>query len=200
MAVFSKLLTETDVEKRLSAPTQNKKCFLDFGNQHQVLLKVVDENDKVWRFVCSIRKQGHPKQVLSQGWLPFVRRWKLAIGDRVLLHKIQDKAGKGLYRIEVIERAKQSPGVLSPSILNHDGDSTMRNFGKEPTGSTVTSHSNDQAMTYNQTERLNDLPITDRVGSKMVEFICLKPHVQVKEPKFIDFFELVTRLQRKRYS
>ncbi|EOX97144.1 Uncharacterized protein TCM_006243 [Theobroma cacao] len=120
-------------------------------------------------------KQGHPKQVLSQGWLPFVRRWKLAIGDRVLLHKIQDKAGKGLYRIEVIERAKQSPGVLSPSILNHDGDSTMRNFGKEPAGSTVTSHSNDQAMTYNLTERLNDLPITDGVGSKMVEFICLKP-------------------------
>ncbi|EOX97143.1 Uncharacterized protein TCM_006242 [Theobroma cacao] len=238
MAVLSKVLTKTDVQKRLSVRTVNKKCFLDFGNKHKVEFKVEDKNGDVWPFVCSTRKgQDYPKPVLSKGWLRFVRRWKLAIGDRVVLHEIQGKAGTGLYRIEVIKRAKQSPGVLSPSILNHDGDRSMGNIGKEPTGTThstdqamaynqtdgprdqtvstvtshstdqamaykqteglrdqpvsaVTFHSTDQAMAYNQTERLNDLPVTDRVGSTMVEFICLKPRVQVKEPKFIDFFEL----------
>ncbi|WRX14593.1 B3 DNA binding domain - like 10 [Theobroma cacao] len=158
MAVLSKVLTKTDVEKRLSVRTVNKKCFLDFGNKHKVEFKVEDKNGDVWPFVCSTREgQDYPKPVLSKGWLRFVRRWKLAIGDRVVLHEIQGKAGTGLYRIEVIKRAKQSPGVLSPSILNHDGDRSMGNIGKEPTGTT---HSTDQAMAYNQTDGLRDQTVS----------------------------------------
>ncbi|XWS67491.1 hypothetical protein CRYUN_Cryun04dG0011200 [Craigia yunnanensis] len=144
--VFSKILTKTDIEKRLSVPTVKKKCFLNFRDQHKEEFKAIDMNGKVWLFLCSTRKtKGYPKPVLSKGWLLFVRCWKLAIGDKVILHRKQDKAGKGHYIIEVIKRATQRSSVLSPLVQNHDADRTMA----VASYSNVSSHVLDQASDSN---------------------------------------------------
>ncbi|XWS62434.1 hypothetical protein CRYUN_Cryun06bG0010500 [Craigia yunnanensis] len=215
---FKKILTKTDIEKRLSVPTVNKKCFLNFRGQHKVEFKVKDKNSKVWSFGCSTRKnKGYPKPVLSKGWLQFVRCWKLAIDDGVILYRKQDEAGKWPYRIEVIKRATQRSSVLSPLVQNHDADRTMAiasysNVEEEPTITshildqascsnieeelTTTSQSTDQAITYDLTEGIHYHPVTDRVGLKF-EFISPEPRIKIREPKFIDFFELGSKEQGK---
>ncbi|XVF00600.1 hypothetical protein REPUB_Repub04eG0014600 [Reevesia pubescens] len=221
--IFSKILTKTDIEKRLSVPTVKKQCFLNFRDQHKAEFKVVDKNGEVWTFVCSTRKKkgDYPKPVLSKGWLQFVRCWKLAIGDEVIIYRNQDKAGKakGYYMIEVIKRATQRSWVVSPSAQKHDADRTMAvascsNVEEEPTiishntdqasysnvegESTMISHSTDQALTYDEIEGLHNQLVTDRVGLKF-EFVSLKHEVQViREPKFINFFELGSQDRRQK--
>ncbi|MBA0631157.1 hypothetical protein Godav_003176 [Gossypium davidsonii] len=115
--LFMKILSRTDIKVRLSVPTKKKRCFLNFQNRHKAEFKVKDDNGKDWVFCCSIRKKkGYRKPVLSKGWLPFVRCWKLEIGDGVRVYRMMDKDGKEYYRIEVIKRRD------SPFVRNHDAE------------------------------------------------------------------------------
>ncbi|XVE85185.1 hypothetical protein DITRI_Ditri17bG0071400 [Diplodiscus trichospermus] len=211
-----KILKKTDIEKRLSVPTVKKQCFLNFRGQHKVEFKVRDKNGKVWPFVCSTRKKkGYPKPVLSKGWLQFVRHWRLAIGDQVIFYRNQ-----GEYRIEVIQRENGQSSVVSPRAWNQDADRTMSiaSYNKdeeepiitstshvldqasdssieEESTFSLTSHVSAQAITDYQTEWIYIQPVTERVGLKL-EFVTQKPHIKVREPKFIDFLELGSQERR----
>ncbi|XVF45878.1 hypothetical protein PTKIN_Ptkin02bG0242800 [Pterospermum kingtungense] len=196
--VFSKTLTKTDVEKRLSVPSAKKQCFLEFRGQHKKEFKVVDTRGKVWAFGCSIRKKKqYPKPVLSKGWLQFVRWWGLQIDDEVKLHRMQDKAGKGQYVIEAIKRASQRSSVdktmaeggysnveEETTITSHITEQASHsNIEDEPT---LTSQSTDNSVTYDRSEGLHDHLVAERVGLKF-EFAGLTPWVKAREPEFIKF-------------
>ncbi|KAF9671128.1 hypothetical protein SADUNF_Sadunf12G0015300 [Salix dunnii] len=83
MAGFSKQLTNTDIKKRLSLPTKFFKSLPSFNGGHAVSFEAMDEDGFVWTFQCSTRQEGHPKPVLSKGWLAFVRNKKLKVGDTI---------------------------------------------------------------------------------------------------------------------
>ncbi|KAJ6359377.1 hypothetical protein OIU76_000999 [Salix suchowensis] len=84
MAEFSKLLTNTDIQKRLSLPTKFYNSLPSFEGIHAVSFQAMDESTGlVWTFQCSVRREGHPKPVLSKGWLEFVRSKKLQVGDTI---------------------------------------------------------------------------------------------------------------------
>ncbi|XWS62433.1 hypothetical protein CRYUN_Cryun06bG0010400 [Craigia yunnanensis] len=227
MEILLKNLKKTDIEKRLTIPSKSLKYFPPLSGKHMVDFQVKDESDRVWEFRISTRKKNNKylKPVLTKGWRKFVCKKELRIGDRVAFYMEKeqagapDKAGKGHYRIEVIKRATQRSSVLSLLVQNHDADRTMAvasyiNVEEDPTltshildqasdsnieeESTLTSHSTaDQAITYDQTEGLHNQPVTDRVGMKF-EFIGLNPHIKVREPKFIDFFELGSQERREK--
>ncbi|KAH1040552.1 hypothetical protein J1N35_042295 [Gossypium stocksii] len=141
--IFIKKLTKTDIEKRLSVPSKKKRCFLNFHGRHKVAVTVKDDNAKDWLFGCSIRreKDAYPKPVLSKGWLQFVRCWKLAIGDTVIVKRVMEKDGKGNYRIKVIRT-----GVL-PLVQNHDAGRAI-----------ASNSSTERTITYDRTEGLRNQP------------------------------------------
>ncbi|XVF45886.1 hypothetical protein PTKIN_Ptkin02bG0243700 [Pterospermum kingtungense] len=207
--VFSKILTKTDVEKRLSVPSAKEQCFLEFRGQHKKEFKVVDKKGKVWAFGCSIRKKKeYPKPVLSKGWLQFVRSWELQIDDEVKLHRMQDKAGKGQYVIEVIKTATQRSSVdktmavggyskfeEETTITSHITDQASHsNIEDEPT---LTSQSTDNSITYDQSEGLHDHLVAERAGLKF-EFARLKPQGKAREPEFINFLALGSQERREK--
>ncbi|KAB2036143.1 hypothetical protein ES319_D04G203500v1 [Gossypium barbadense] len=147
---FIKRLTKTDIGKRLSVPSKKKRCFLDFDGRHQVDVKVKDDNGKDWLFGCSKRRgrDNYPKPVLSKGWLQFVRCWKLAVGDIVIVNWVMEKDGKGNYRIKVIRT-----GVL-PLVQNRDADRAI-----------ASNSSTERTITYDRTEGLRNLP-------KFIDFLA----------------------------
>ncbi|GKV32216.1 hypothetical protein SLEP1_g40833 [Rubroshorea leprosula] len=115
--LFKKPLKPTDITKRLAIRTKSLESLPHFNGGHAVRLKVLYEG-RGWPMVCSTRKQGHKKPVLSNGWIPFVRENHLKVGDVVTLYKEGDEAGLQ-YRIEV-DRATRVPspngnlGVQTP--------------------------------------------------------------------------------------
>ncbi|EOY17791.1 Uncharacterized protein TCM_042510 [Theobroma cacao] len=96
--LFSKTLTATDVQKRLSIPFTCLKDF-EFHGSNSAHLRVEDQNGSIWPFALSTRKKGYPKPIFSKGWLQFVRCSHLCEGDRVEFYK--DTKANGLYRIQV---------------------------------------------------------------------------------------------------
>ncbi|OMO75234.1 hypothetical protein CCACVL1_16267 [Corchorus capsularis] len=104
MKLFEKVLTQTDIEKRLAVPTASLPQ-LGFGNghaNHYVDLVVKDSTERVWSFRCSTRLTGnHPKPYLSSGWLEFVQTKGLAINDVLHLYKEEDEASGAQFRIKV---------------------------------------------------------------------------------------------------
>ncbi|XWS32749.1 hypothetical protein CRYUN_Cryun22dG0016300 [Craigia yunnanensis] len=86
--MFSKPLSRTDISK-LAIPTYSLSTFPPFQDgRHEIELEVWDDDGKMWKFVCSIRKTGkYQKPVFSKGWLDFVRAKGLSVGDEVRLYK-----------------------------------------------------------------------------------------------------------------
>ncbi|KAJ6294879.1 hypothetical protein OIU76_022876 [Salix suchowensis] len=58
MASFSKMITRTDTEKRLSVPIKFLESLPPFHGGHAVDFRARDENAEVWTFQCSTRKKG----------------------------------------------------------------------------------------------------------------------------------------------
>jgi hypothetical protein len=108
MAEFSKLLTKMDIHKRLSLPTKFFKPLPSLKGSHVRDFPAIDESGFGWTFQCSTRKKGHPKPVLSKGWLAFVRHKELKAGDRVKFFKEKDQSGTAtpFYRIEAEKEIK----------------------------------------------------------------------------------------------
>ncbi|XWS44158.1 hypothetical protein CRYUN_Cryun15aG0020600 [Craigia yunnanensis] len=121
--MFSKRLTQTDISKRLAIPTESLSLFPPFedGGNNEIELGVWDVDDdenngKLWKFVCSIRKNGKYKiPVFSKGWLDFVKAKGLSVGDEVRYYKKENRTklfGNVVcqlrYSIEVVKGGKAS--------------------------------------------------------------------------------------------
>ncbi|KAK8706633.1 hypothetical protein V6N13_050188 [Hibiscus sabdariffa] len=103
--IFSKLLTQTDIERRLSVPTRILYLLhlLDDGDRdghRSADLRVTDGSGDVWTFRCIWRDGVYAKPVFSKGWLEFVYAKKLKMYDKVVLYGEKDGGGV-TYRIEV---------------------------------------------------------------------------------------------------
>ncbi|KAJ6868095.1 hypothetical protein NC651_033210 [Populus alba x Populus x berolinensis] len=86
MARFSKVLRKTDIQKRLSVPTGFLSSLPSFnGGAHAVDFQAVDGSGRVWTFRSSIRRNGHPKPVISRGWLAYVHSKSLKVGDKTMI-------------------------------------------------------------------------------------------------------------------
>ncbi|KAG8497510.1 hypothetical protein CXB51_008882 [Gossypium anomalum] len=69
---------------------------------HPVNLAVVDMQGSQWNLVYTIGRKGHPKPVLSAGWLDFVKVKCLRSGDHIMF-KVEPNA---LYTIGVKRRIR----------------------------------------------------------------------------------------------
>ena len=121
MTTFSKILSKTDTSKALSVPTKYLKSLPSFKGGHAVNFQAMDEGGFVWTFQCSTRKKGHPKPVLSKGWLAFVRNKKLKVGDKIKF-SLNQTAATSFYRVRAEKKVKifgaifgYSP-IAAPSI------------------------------------------------------------------------------------
>ncbi|MBA0873062.1 hypothetical protein Goshw_026166 [Gossypium schwendimanii] len=100
------------------------------------------DHGKVWLFCCSIRrKKDYPKPVLSKGWLPFLQRWKPAIGDIVMVCRKMDK--------DVQNYDAEEPSALAvASYTDIEEEATVAS--NSSTGRTVN---------HEQTEGLQNQPV-----------------------------------------
>ncbi|KAJ6359374.1 hypothetical protein OIU76_000996 [Salix suchowensis] len=105
MTTFSKILGKTDTSKTLSLPTTYLNYLPSFKGGHAVSFQAMDEGGFVWTFQCSTRKKGHPKPVLSKGWLAFVRNKKLKVGDKIKL-SLDQTAATPFYRVRAEKEVK----------------------------------------------------------------------------------------------
>ncbi|KAJ9158961.1 hypothetical protein P3X46_024501 [Hevea brasiliensis] len=102
LPIFCKSLTKIDVEKKLAVPTKALTHLPSFGDSHHFYIEAKDDRGYFWSFQCSIRRNGHPKPILSSGtWLPFVRYRSLRVGDTIKLYKEHDQFTGVDYKIEV---------------------------------------------------------------------------------------------------
>ncbi|XVF24127.1 hypothetical protein REPUB_Repub13aG0100500 [Reevesia pubescens] len=100
--LFSKVLTSTDIGKRLAIPTRCLKQFTPEKGNYYTSVQVEDESGRIWNFGYRARKMNYPKPVFCQGWREFVISKKLCVGDGVNFYK--DMKSKGLYKIELARR------------------------------------------------------------------------------------------------
>ncbi|KAK8527855.1 hypothetical protein V6N12_055051 [Hibiscus sabdariffa] len=104
--MFSKLLTQTDVQIRLSVPTRIL-CLLPFtdgdaGHRYADLRVKDGGSGHVWTFRCIWRDGVYAKPVFSKGWLEFVYAKNLKIYDKVDLYVERDVDEASVaYTIEV---------------------------------------------------------------------------------------------------
>ncbi|GMJ12786.1 hypothetical protein HRI_004947800 [Hibiscus trionum] len=102
MELCSKILKPTDVRVRLSFPTATmREHFKLEGGTRSVDFQARDRYSKVWTFRLYTRKNdGHPKPVLTRGWLDFVKEMGLQVGDKVifLVHGNLDQLGIKVQR------------------------------------------------------------------------------------------------------
>ncbi|KAG8501997.1 hypothetical protein CXB51_002124 [Gossypium anomalum] len=101
--IFSKLLTQTDIERRLSVPTCILYLFPYITTDHRCFdLQVKDTGDVVWSFRCIRRDGVYAKPVFSKGWLEFVYAKGLQAYDKIVVYKEKGVVeGDVPYRIEV---------------------------------------------------------------------------------------------------
>ncbi|KAJ6376087.1 hypothetical protein OIU77_000958 [Salix suchowensis] len=123
MTTFSKILGKTDTSKTLSVPTTYLKYLPSFKGGHAVSFQAMDEGGFVWSFQCSTRRKGHPKPVLSKGWLAFVRNKKLKVGDKIKFSVLDPTAAVPSYGVRAEKEVKifgaifgYSP-IIAPSSI-----------------------------------------------------------------------------------
>ncbi|KAJ9174676.1 hypothetical protein P3X46_013295 [Hevea brasiliensis] len=104
-----KKLTRTDVANRLALPTHFFKRLLlprFVGTSHFVDLKVKYKNQKL-DFRCTKRKKGeYYKPELTKGWLDFVRRERLKVGDKISLLQEEDHDAGTQFKIQVQKKIR----------------------------------------------------------------------------------------------
>ncbi|EOX98117.1 B3 DNA binding domain - like 10 [Theobroma cacao] len=101
MAVFTKVLTNTDVQRRFSFPDGCLPALPPFRGCHAIVLQVKDEAGILWNFACTIRSGMTPTPVIVSGWIQFVRSKELQIGDVVFFYREDDTVTGAHYKIEV---------------------------------------------------------------------------------------------------
>ncbi|OAY39819.1 hypothetical protein MANES_10G124600v8 [Manihot esculenta] len=104
MAIFSKVLTSSDILRRLSMPENTLKAFPPAQKGHEIILPVKDDAGILWSFRCRIPAIGFSKPVVFGNWFKFVRSKDLKPGDTIVLYKEMDKSSGAQYKIEVKKR------------------------------------------------------------------------------------------------
>ncbi|XVF76060.1 hypothetical protein PTKIN_Ptkin13bG0236000 [Pterospermum kingtungense] len=138
VVIFSKTLSNTDVNKRCAVPMKyfKMKRFPKLQGNGKVDFAVRDENGQNHILCCSKRKIGkHPKPVLIKGWIPFSCKKKLRAGDRVVIYEEQDETGLMQRRINVEKQTSSS--VVSQNFDGNKG-STTNNSDNESTATLQT--------------------------------------------------------------
>ncbi|GKV22680.1 hypothetical protein SLEP1_g32528 [Rubroshorea leprosula] len=103
--LFCKLLSQTDINVRLSVPMESFGAFEFAEGEFKVDFKAIDIEEKPWRFRLSKRENDvHPKPVLSAGWRAYVQKKRLRKGDKLLLH-VERKEKEKRYRIRALRKA-----------------------------------------------------------------------------------------------
>ncbi|KAK8486235.1 hypothetical protein V6N11_012977 [Hibiscus sabdariffa] len=118
--LFSKSLTDTDTRKRLAIPAKILPDLPDFNGSHAVNLRLM-YGTKVWPIICSVRKNGYKKPVLSGGWRNFVVYNDFSVGDELTLYKVHGETGCCYYRVEV----EKPPNPSANHSPRHRVDGTI---------------------------------------------------------------------------
>ncbi|GLU02973.1 hypothetical protein SLE2022_201990 [Rubroshorea leprosula] len=106
MQLFSKPLSQTDVEVRFSVPMESLEAFGIPEDEYKINFEAMDINGKPWQFRLSKRKRdNHPKPVFSAGWLAFAQQKRLRKNDKLVLHADDLKGNKKQYRIQALRTA-----------------------------------------------------------------------------------------------
>ncbi|KAG4205931.1 hypothetical protein ERO13_A04G130724v2 [Gossypium hirsutum] len=93
--MFSKLLTETDIKKRLDIPVKILPSLPGFNGSHAVRIHLM-YGTRIWPIVCTVGKQ------LNNGTRNMFSPVDYGeIGDRITMFKVQYEDGSCLYRVEV---------------------------------------------------------------------------------------------------
>ncbi|MBA0666872.1 hypothetical protein Goklo_003232 [Gossypium klotzschianum] len=74
------------------------------------------------------RKKDYPKPVLSKGWLPFLQRWKPAIGDTVMNHDAEEPSALAVASYtDVEEEATVASNSSTGRTVNHEQTEGLQN-------------------------------------------------------------------------
>ncbi|TXG73671.1 hypothetical protein EZV62_002250 [Acer yangbiense] len=118
--IFSKDLTKTDIDTRLTIPTEALEHIEMPEGENNVDVSCRYYKDgshgTVWTFRCNKRRNGHPKPAFTTGWLEFVRAKDLQIGDKVTFRMQEDEAGGGRAAQYTI-RATRTITILGKQII-----------------------------------------------------------------------------------
>ncbi|XVF01170.1 hypothetical protein REPUB_Repub04eG0065300 [Reevesia pubescens] len=117
--VFSKNLTKTDVDVRLSFPMDVLNDFEFPEGKDKVEFEVIDSTQKSWKFGLSKRNKArhrHPKPVLSSGWRSYVKAKGLKMNDRVILYAEKVKVTKTRFKIKAQRKARVRFSLLGKEI------------------------------------------------------------------------------------
>ncbi|KAH1099240.1 hypothetical protein J1N35_016161 [Gossypium stocksii] len=108
MAIVSKQLKKTDIEKRLTLPREFLRCFPSLAGNHVGTLKARDESGHHWAFqIYTCKRMRYSRPVLTRGWRQFVCTKKLTIGDKVEFYKEEEEEGEAvMYRVRVVRAVK----------------------------------------------------------------------------------------------
>ncbi|KAG8646137.1 hypothetical protein MANES_10G126325v8, partial [Manihot esculenta] len=98
---FSKILTSSDILRRLSIPENSVKAF---PSAQKIILHVKDDSGNVWSFRCRIPAIGFSKPVVFGNWFKFVRSKDLKPRDTIVFYKEMDECSGAQYKIEVKKR------------------------------------------------------------------------------------------------
>ncbi|TYG74836.1 hypothetical protein ES288_D04G215300v1 [Gossypium darwinii] len=97
--VFSKLLTDTDIKKRLAIPSKTLSDLPNFNGSNGVRINIM-YGTKIWPIDCTARRTGYKKPVFSgRLWRAFIMSNELKVGDRISLYKVQGKDGCSHFKI-----------------------------------------------------------------------------------------------------
>ncbi|GKV22681.1 hypothetical protein SLEP1_g32529 [Rubroshorea leprosula] len=104
--LFSKLLSQTDIEVRFSVPMESLDAFEFQQGEFKVNFEAIDIEEKPWNFRLTKRqKDVHPKPVLSAGWLAYVQDKRLQKNDKLLLRVEGKETKKRRFRIHALRKA-----------------------------------------------------------------------------------------------
>ncbi|GMJ03639.1 hypothetical protein HRI_004033100 [Hibiscus trionum] len=105
--MFSKLLTRTDIDKRLAIPARIMPSLPGFDGSHAVRIRLL-YGTRMWPFVCTVRRKGYYKKPVFSGrlWRDFVIRNNLDVGHRITVYKVVDEDNSSShYRVELEKTA-----------------------------------------------------------------------------------------------
>ncbi|KAA3463355.1 B3 domain-containing transcription factor NGA4-like [Gossypium australe] len=99
--VFSKLLSDTDIKKRLAVPSAIQSSLQPFNGGHALIFHFL-HGTRFWPVLYSTRRKGYNKPVFSgRLWRNFVIYNNLNVGDRFTLYRVQVEDGSSYYMVEV---------------------------------------------------------------------------------------------------
>ncbi|KAJ6427717.1 hypothetical protein OIU84_023171 [Salix udensis] len=85
--LMEKILSRTDIERRLAFPTSSRRAFSMPEGETAVYFEATDTIEKRWNFRLSRRS------VITGDWLQFVREKGLKVGDKMFMWREEAATG-----------------------------------------------------------------------------------------------------------